>query len=299
MCPEPDVYGHRVLPHHPESVRAARGFVREVLDGSASIETIEAAETVVSELMTNAVVHAGTATEVEVRVEGPHGVYLAVTDGAPQHPVRPRTGVERSTGRGLALVGSLTREWGVALHPDRKVLWCHIGGATEDGPAPSLDTSETREPSESVVAVSLVNAPLVVYASWSEDAEALLRDYLLAGIEDADADSALRRHVASSQALALVVEGFAAVTADPVASSTVAEPGNARVTLAVPPDSIEDFETLNEVLGSAVEAAATGGEYLSAATSRTGQNFRRWLCREVLAQSKGQVPTPWVDDAGY
>lgn len=297
MFPEPHVYGHRVLPHHPASVRAARAFVRGVLDGSASAETIEAAETVVSELMTNAVVHAGTATEIEVRVEGPDRVYLAVTDGAPQHPLRPRSGVNRSTGRGLALVGSLTREWGVALHPDRKVLWCHIGGATEDGHAPSLDTSDARVPSTSGVAVSLVNAPLVVYASWSEDAEALLRDYLLAGIEDTDADSLLRRHVASSQALALVVEGFAAVAADPIASPTTAEHESARVTLAVPPDSIEDFETLNEVLGSAVEAAATGGEYLSAATSLTGQRFRRWLCREVLAQSTGQVPTPWRDDA--
>jgi anti-sigma regulatory factor (Ser/Thr protein kinase) len=289
----PAAYAHQVLAPHPASVPAARRLVRDVLTGQVAAETVEDAQTVVSELVTNAVVHAGTAVEVEVRVEDSGAVYLAVTDGASEHPLRARSGAERSTGRGLALVSSLTREWGVAIHRDRKALWCHLGGPHHSAQHRPADTTGAETmPSRPGFAVTLVNVPVDVYRSWIEDAEALLRDHLLSGLEETSVEDPLRRHAECSQALALLVEAFADITAAGTGSGTATGEGEVRIVLWVSARSVGDFQTLNEVLDAAVKLAASG-EYLAAVTSPTAQNFRRWLCREVLVQSTGAPPTPW------
>ncbi len=290
---------HRMLPPHPASVRAARSFVREVLDGHVPTEMVEVAESVTSELMTNAVVHAGTAAAVDVRVESPGVVYVAVTDGAPHHPVRPRAGVERSTGRGLALVGSLSREWGVELQPGRKVVWCRLDAQRADAPRPSHGSSDHRRtPLQPGLEVVLANVPLQLYRSWLEDAEALLRDFLLAGIELRSVEDSLRRHAACSEAFALLVEAVAAVSADEVGPATRPEGGHAKVTVSVPRGSVEDFRTLDEVLESAIQAAS-GQRYLSAATSPAARRLRRWICREVRVQSVGGRPTAWEEGVDH
>jgi hypothetical protein len=103
-------------------------------------------------------------------------------------------------------------------------------------------------------------------------------------------EDSLRRLAECSQALGLLVEAVAEVTADGVHVRPAAGDGHARVTVSVPPRSVQDFLTLNEVLESAVKSA-DGGEYLSGVTSAAAQSFRRWLCQEVLVQSSGARPT--------
>jgi hypothetical protein len=267
--------------------------VREVLTGQVVAEMVEDAQTVASELVTNAVVHAGTAVEVEVRVEDSGSVYLAITDGAPEHPLRARSGTERSTGRGLALVDSLTSEWGVTIHRDRKALWCHLAGPDRGiQHRPDDTTGAETMASQPGFAITLVNAPVDIYRSWIDDAEALLRDHLLSGLEETSVEDPLRQHAECSQALALLVEAFVDITAAGATSGTTPEEPEVRIVVWVPARSVGDFQTLNEVLDAAVKMAASG-EYLAAATSPAAQNFRRWLCHEVLVQSTGAPPTPW------
>jgi anti-sigma regulatory factor (Ser/Thr protein kinase) len=66
----------------PGSVAAARRFVLEALASAGASEEAWAAAHAVSELATNAVVHAGTPYVVRVFVDD-SAVRIAVTDGSP------------------------------------------------------------------------------------------------------------------------------------------------------------------------------------------------------------------------
>ena len=79
-----------------------------------------------SELVTNAVVHAGSEVEVMVQLT-PTAARVEVTD-ASADAVAPRdAGADEDSGRGLALVGSLARRWGIRPAPGGgKTVWFEV-----------------------------------------------------------------------------------------------------------------------------------------------------------------------------
>jgi anti-anti-sigma regulatory factor/anti-sigma regulatory factor (Ser/Thr protein kinase) len=108
---------------------AARAFVREVLDywqlALRDNTLVDRAVLVVSELVTNAVLHARTELRLRLELRGDL-LHLAVRDGNPRMLVI-MPGPEAEGGRGLWLVDQLARAWGVNRHPDGgKVVWCTL-----------------------------------------------------------------------------------------------------------------------------------------------------------------------------
>ncbi|PRY13012.1 anti-sigma regulatory factor (Ser/Thr protein kinase) [Kineococcus rhizosphaerae] len=102
-----------VLESLASSVTAARRYVRGVLRDLDAEAFEEAAELAVSELVTNAVLHARTAFTVSVHATADGGVRVEVTDSSPV-PLQPRSFAATSTtGRGLRLVASVCARWGV------------------------------------------------------------------------------------------------------------------------------------------------------------------------------------------
>ncbi|PNG19282.1 SpoIIE family protein phosphatase [Streptomyces cahuitamycinicus] len=89
---------------------------------------------VVSELVTNAVVHAGTDVEMECRLEGDDPDTAAlVVEVSDHHPSRAPRGSEPETphdtpehGRGLRLVGALSEAWGITYRTGRKTIWARL-----------------------------------------------------------------------------------------------------------------------------------------------------------------------------
>src|SRR5687768_16417971 len=59
----------RTMPPHASSVRRARALMRETLTGAAD-SLVDDAELAVSEVVTNALVHAGTEVHVQARLDG-------------------------------------------------------------------------------------------------------------------------------------------------------------------------------------------------------------------------------------
>ncbi|MFG3245391.1 SpoIIE family protein phosphatase [Streptomyces sp. NPDC048187] len=85
---------------------------------------------VVSELVTNAVVHAGTDVEVGLRVEEDGTL---VVEAADQHPSRAPRSVDPELphdpaeyGRGLPLVAALAEAWGITYRPGTKTVWARL-----------------------------------------------------------------------------------------------------------------------------------------------------------------------------
>jgi anti-sigma regulatory factor (Ser/Thr protein kinase) len=113
----------------PQSARAARRYVRSALTGLGATEAATtAAELLISEVVTNAVLHARSAIDVSVATVGDQ-VEVAVLDGSPA-PLLPRSfGVQGTTGRGLRLLASLASSWGVEPRADAPGLVPAAAGA--------------------------------------------------------------------------------------------------------------------------------------------------------------------------
>ena len=111
--------------------RAARAFVAETLTAwDVQADEVEAAKLVVSELVTNAVLHAPESPTIKLDLRLTDGVVrVLVTDGGlgePKRRARPDLWT-RETGRGVWLVDAFTERWGTETHGrDGKTVWCEL-----------------------------------------------------------------------------------------------------------------------------------------------------------------------------
>ncbi|MFF4248364.1 SpoIIE family protein phosphatase [Streptomyces sp. NPDC001822] len=134
------------LPGIPQASSAARRFVRAALAdwnglglpsaGEFGERLTDDALTVASELVTNAVVHAGTTVELLIRLEDstgpePLALVLEITDHHPARSVRDGR-AERPDpaeyGRGLQLVATLAESWGITYRTGLKTVWARLPG---------------------------------------------------------------------------------------------------------------------------------------------------------------------------
>src|SRR5690348_1552560 len=114
-----------VLPCDASSVGIARRLVRGELGPLADPELMDAASLLVSELVTNAIVHARTDVGFHAAVGG--GVFRAeVTDGNPTVPTPRRPSGLAGTGRGLQLIEQLATRWGVTTSGSGKTIWFEL-----------------------------------------------------------------------------------------------------------------------------------------------------------------------------
>ena len=110
----------------PASVRKARVFTGGSLaDDGVEASVIELAELLVSELVTNAAVHARGTIGLTVHTDA-RGVRIEVEDPDRGRPVlRPASG-DQVDGRGLLLVDKLATDWGTERRATHKVVWFEI-----------------------------------------------------------------------------------------------------------------------------------------------------------------------------
>jgi anti-sigma regulatory factor (Ser/Thr protein kinase) len=110
----------------PASVRKARVFTGDALaDGGVEASVIEVAVLLVSELVTNAVVHAGGTVWVTVHADA-RWVRIEVQDQGRGRPVLRPARQNQTEGRGLGLVDKLATNWGTERRATHKVVWCEI-----------------------------------------------------------------------------------------------------------------------------------------------------------------------------
>ena len=110
-----------------ESVGAARRYAVSSLRLVRAESLQDDVRTVVSELATNAVLHAQTVFTVSVSVVS-RRLHIAVTDGSPTRPRPSRLRDQQaSTGRGLHIVAELSAAWGVEpAGAGGKTIWCDL-----------------------------------------------------------------------------------------------------------------------------------------------------------------------------
>jgi DNA-binding NarL/FixJ family response regulator len=108
-----------------QSAGSARRFVETTLEEWDCADSLEIVKLLVSELVTNAVLHAGSDAEVVVQLT-PSVLHVEVMDGSPVMPVLRQPGSSDTSGRGLALVDNFASAWGTRRLAHGKSVWFDV-----------------------------------------------------------------------------------------------------------------------------------------------------------------------------
>jgi anti-sigma regulatory factor (Ser/Thr protein kinase) len=299
-----------------KSAAGARRWVGCHLDGYPS-SLVDTATLLVSEVVTNAVLHAGTEIEVALYRAGSR-VRIEVADRSPALPAAKGYATDASTGRGLVLLEALVAAWGVEAAPGGKVVWFELvdpadalPGERPDGVEADLDSwpdlddwPELAEPAPSppeaveLVDVYLFGLPLALTSRTSAQYDALFREFRL--ILDRDPGQS---HAIPGRLLALGDELTSQYSSFTVGSDAAMSDARRRG------EEVIDLEyRLPRTVGPAAghfdalldEADAycrAGRELLTLAPPPDAIALRRWVLQEFVRQTAGELPLPWADSA--
>ncbi|MBZ6229702.1 SpoIIE family protein phosphatase [Streptomyces olivaceus] len=128
----------------PARIATARQHLRDLLHDWPDEEQRDAAVLLLSELLTNVLVHtdADALLVAEIAGEpGERGIRVEVTDNGDDLPHKRRPGEMASSGRGLVLIELLADAWGVAPRGTGKSIWYELYEST-----PPADTPDAPAP---------------------------------------------------------------------------------------------------------------------------------------------------------
>lgn len=116
------MHAERTFPAEAGSARTARGFVASTLSEWDCSQVEDTVILLVSELVTNAVLHARSPLTIRLDLDGSE-LRVAVADRSPVVPRPRRYSLDAATGRGLGLVELMSSSWGCTPASDGKEIW--------------------------------------------------------------------------------------------------------------------------------------------------------------------------------
>lgn len=310
------------LEPEPRSPQRARRFLRALLAEAGRERWQDAAELAVTEVVTNAVLHAHTPLEVRARVQ-PGELRVEVLDTDPRLPRAASHGApalrgDATTGRGLDLVAAVSADSGVQpVLTGGKVVWFVVRDPDADAGVDDLldrwDVDldvELAAPAGQLRRVMLRAMPPALWQAASDHHDALLREYLLYTAGTAGGSPGERVTVAertwSWMTGALPAPGAVephdarVLRSAPVPQDV--EPHDARVLqpapqprdveLRVPPDAEQEVRQLQDVLDDA-ERLAGAGLLLAQPGLPEVVALRDWACEQVVVQLAAGAGSPW------
>ncbi|MFE6779253.1 SpoIIE family protein phosphatase [Streptomyces sp. NPDC057702] len=146
--PTPEAAGPRrrraaitVAQAQPERISQARQQLRQMLHDWSSADQVESAVLMLSEMVTNVLVHTdGDALAIAEISGGPHArrLRLDVVDPSDELPHRRHPGELASSGRGLLLMEMLADTWGVDPRGEGKCIWFELYEQSPEAPPEPL-----------------------------------------------------------------------------------------------------------------------------------------------------------------
>ncbi len=115
------------LPPDIRAVSTAREFLRDRLTAWSTDELLDEAELVLSELVTNALVHTDGGAGLALRFDGAdRRLRIAVEDSSTRSPHGRDAPPDALGGRGLSIVDAVADAWGVDVGPAGKTVWADL-----------------------------------------------------------------------------------------------------------------------------------------------------------------------------
>jgi len=284
-----------VLDGGPGSAGQARRTARSALsEWGCGSPLVDSVQVVVSELVTNAVLHAGGALSVAY-VLSDDAVRVEVGDRSPLLPARSGYGEGASTGRGLGLVASIARRWDVEPQEAGKLVWAEVplvaGSAVATDPPPAAVVP--TEPGAGVL-VCWMRVPVDLYQALQEQNDAVQRevDLLLIGGDDGLNSPVPPELLRLCQQLRTRFGRSTSAYRANVAAAARQRQATVDLEAHMPAGSTEAARAYVELF-ERIEAFARDGHLLVQPSTPEVAGIRRWFAEEMAAQLNGAVPTPF------
>jgi GAF domain-containing protein/anti-sigma regulatory factor (Ser/Thr protein kinase) len=295
--------GTLLLGAEPDAVPYARRWVADALAAGPVATILPDAELVVSELVTNAVLHAGPPISVQVEVHG-ETVRITVADGSRATPVRALARADAMTGRGLSLVAALARDWGVEATPSGKIVWCELSAAPPAraaGTGAGTDVDDEDVDVDALLAswadlepkaddvrrytVELGDVPTDLLLGAKAHVDNLVREFTLAARGAASGRTA-EVPPQLAELIEAVVSGFSEARQSIKRQALDAASRGAdrtTLTLTLPLDAADAGERYLAALDEA-DAYARAARLLTLETPPQHKVFRRWYVESLIVQ---------------
>ena len=267
-----------LLPPEPSSAGEARRMVETFVHGHGIDEHLDAATLLVSEVVTNAVLHAATDVAVSCHSDG-RALRIGVRDGSAVQPGVRHYGESAVTGRGLGLVEMLADDWGVDVDAAGKTVWFQLG--TAQAPAPTTWPSSAPAPSPESFTVHLEALPVALVAATIEYTDAVLRDFSLMSMDADDATLEWPPPQIDLTPLLSAVEQAAEQERETVDIDVDFPVGTGAAALG------------RLALAEEAERSVLDGAMLTAPAPPEITLCRRWMLTQIDLQENGAAPEPW------
>jgi hypothetical protein len=268
----------------------------------------------VSELVTNAVLHAGTPLTVQIRQLGA-GLRVEVHDGDPHLPIvdaaRPEELLQNRsmTGRGLALVAATCDRWGCEPLPAGKVVWAELGTGqrlVEAVPAPAFPRSPPAPSIPAAAAtrgvirrsavtgsgrrVHLVGVPVAVILESIQQLNDLQREVQVMAM-GRNAPPELEQVIQTGRPWVTDIDLWAGSDRRLAESAAAAGAETVDFEVVVPDDIASRIEGVAAWLHR-VTSSILSRQLLTLPASAEVIAYRRWYGDEILRQMAGMEPRP-------
>ncbi len=297
------------LPATPPSVRLARDWVTGVLADIGREELAESARLAVSELVTNAILHADPPMTVHVRGTVAHP-RIEVTDQSLVPPPQRRLSAEidvddefswSTVGRGLDLVACYATRWGADIDPRGlgKVVWFEPSPEPRETPVDGelFDLDEaiarrgpvTADPAR-MITIELRNMPVGLFTHLRRHFNELGRELRLLALSDPD-----RYPIAVEFAetyLQVELERRQVAGLEPLDAAIAAGQKSIDLTYRTPPTAPSTMARVSALLDTIYERFADES-LLAVRPPEEVLAVQRWYFAEFARQAAGEAPLPW------
>lgn len=285
----------------PRGVQDARRWVVDTCHDIGRQDLVECAELGVSELVTNALLHAVPPLTVRVRGTREHP-RVEVRDGSTELPAMPGTEAEEDDdflltfGRGLSIVARCSTAWGVEVEEDGKIVWFVPAAQSREEMVEGVVTGEPaappREPTDDELRIEIRGVPLRSFVEFQRHYRELRREVRLLALAH-ESEYPLARDL-SELFGALERELREGIGAEQIEEALASGAATADLHVAMPSETAGTIGRFIELLDLA-DAFCREERLLSLARTPDQQRFQRWFLSEFVRQQKGQPPLAWQD----
>lgn len=287
-----------LLPPRTTSPGRARRFVEGSLEGAELQEAAATAALLVSELVTNAVLHAGTGVEVELCVQQGR-VRIGVSDGGARERPHTRSQPGMTTvGRGIQLLEELAHGWGTEPRTGGgKTVWFELCDDERPQPAGSVASADgaaasglTRDGAR--VDVELVDMPVPAARRALDHHDELLRELALVSLNGGGAPHLSDRLLVLAERVRDQFAPLLRPLRQELAAAAARGDRDCRLTVTLPAElraATVDFAALH----AETEGLARRGRLLTLVPDHEAVCWRSWLLGQLASQIGGAAPVPY------
>ena len=234
----------------------------------------------VSEVVTNSVLHAGGTIDLGVgRIDG--GVRIEVRDRSATMPSPRSYAGDSVTGRGLEILDLTATNWGAELSEEGKVVWFELGTTS-----PSKGQAAGLQPAPDAGGFSVVflGIPVALARATFDYGDALLRELALVAFAEGAGEPVTPLTVTPQLRLTEILDALLAATLE----------GLDRTDLRVQLPAGSASAALQRLaLIDEANRISQDGRLLLPPSIPELAHCRRWMMSEIVAQASGGPASPW------